>query len=274
MTLTLERAAALERALGRPERPLPLDEPLGVLLDRRVLVTGADGSLGTVLVPLLEAAGVDTVATDIDDLDVRHARRLIDADVVFHLAAAKHAGDGETDPEHALIVNALGTLNIVKAAVDGRVVLASTCKAADPETSYGASKLIAERLVLNAGGGVARLYNVVESSGNVFRIWESVPEGTLLPVAPCSRYLISAREAASVLLWAAVLPSGRYTIDPGRPHSIIDVAARVYPDRGRSLMFRRRGDRVLEPLHAECEWTYQPRADLPDLFGIGCPHDP
>ena len=52
------------------------------------------------------------------------------------------------------------------------MIFASTCKAADPITSYGASKLICERIILNSGGTVVRFVNVFDTSHSVTKIWE------------------------------------------------------------------------------------------------------
>lgn len=249
-------------ALGRAERPAPVDEPLARLLGERALVTGADGSLGVLLVETLRAADVVVVATDRATLDVRWPETTWGTlgqaapTVVLHLAGEKHAPDGELDPQAVCMVNAVGTLNIVNAAkwFGARVVTVSTCKACDPETAYGFSKALAERITLTAGGSVARLYNVVETSGNVFELWADVPQDRPLPVAAeCRRYFISAAEAVSLILCAAVLPAGRYGFDPGPDRNMLAVAADCYPGRPLALIPPRRGDRIDEPRIAASE---------------------
>jgi FlaA1/EpsC-like NDP-sugar epimerase len=268
----------VERALGRPARPAELVTVLAQLAAGRVLVTGAAGSIGVAISSILEGAGVETLLTDRDELDVRRARAVSVAlaayrpTVVFHLAGAKHAPHGEVDPLEVMEVNAIGTANVVAAArmLGARVVTASTCKACDPETAYGASKLLAERLTLAQGESVARFYNVVETAGNVFEIWESLPADEPLPVAGCRRYFVSLAEAAALTLWASVLPVGRYTIDPGEPRWIRDIAAALYPGRAIVEIPPRRGDRVAEPRHAESELV-QPVAGV--LERVWSPHD-
>src|SRR5918999_928114 len=184
----------LERILGRPERPLPLDEPV-------------------------EEA-------------VRTQLSAADPEVILHLAAAKSAPDGERDPMSALEINVIGTRNVLAHAPSGcRVVTASTCKSCEPETAYGASKLVAERVTLNAGGSVSRFYNVVESSGNVFELWAQLGRDDPIPVTPCRRYFISLEEAVSLVLWTAILPPARYGFDPGTARELHDVAADLYPGR-------------------------------------------
>jgi FlaA1/EpsC-like NDP-sugar epimerase len=268
----------VECVLARPARPPELLSVLAQLAAGRVLVTGAHGSIGVAVTRILEEAGVELLVTDRDELDVRRARAVSHVlaafrpTVVFHLAGAKHAPHGEIDPLEVMEVNAIGTANVVAAAkmLGARVVTASTCKACDPETAYGASKLLAERLTLAQGENVARFYNVVETSGNVFEIWGALPAGEPIPVAPCRRYFVSLQEAAALTLWASVLPPGRYTIDPGPPRVMEDIARDLYPERTIEPVPPRRGDRVVEPRHAESE-------RIEPVFGVlervSSPHD-
>lgn len=240
----------------------------------RVLVTGARGSVGRALVAQLG----DCVATDVDTLDVTDAAQALDVtldakpDLVYHLAGAKHAPEGELDPAHVARVNIDGTLNMLDAAerCGARIVVASTCKACDPETAYGASKLIAERATLNRGGTVVRFHNIPESSGNVFRLWESLSESEPLPVTDCERYFTPLADAVQLLLDAAWFPSGRYCCDPGQPRHMSHVAAKLYPGREQTWIPPRRGDRIAEPLHAACE-TARPHHHYLRVTGA---HDP
>lgn len=223
-----------------------------------ILVTGADGSVGQALVPELRFAAEVVLATDIDTLDITNrdqVRKIMvetEPDLIYHLAGAKHAPDGETEPLHVATVNITGTANIV-AEAKGRVILASTCKAANPETAYGASKLIAERMVLNSGGTVCRFYNIPESCENVFRLWESLPESEPIPWTPCLRYFNSMADVVQLLLEVRDFPSGRYALDPGGPQEMWRVAQELYPKRSKVMLPRRRGDRIQEPLYSTCE---------------------
>lgn len=193
--------------------------------------------------------------------------------VVVHLAGAKHAPEGEVNPGHTSRVNVQGTENVLRAAerVGARVVTASTCKACDPETAYGASKLIAERMTLNAGGVVVRFYNVPETIGNVFRLWESLPAGEPLPVCDAWRYFVPLDRIIDLLVAALELPSGRYTVDPGLPRHMPDVAAELYPGRSQTLIPLRRGDRYMEPPYADSEEAEEIGSGW---LRITSPHDP
>lgn len=238
----------------------------------RTLVTGAKGSIGSLLVPRLEG---DVVATDVEELDVTEElplRKLKRFDRIFHLAGAKHAPVGEQHPGDTFSVNVTGTENVLRWSQGAKVVMASTCKAANPETVYGASKLIAERMVLNAGGVVARFFNVRETSGNVFRLWEELPEDQPLPVTECYRYFISVEQAVYLLLACMELPSGRYAVEPGPPSYMPHEALRAYPGRPTVVVPPRRGDRVQEPIFSSCERS-MPVEGYNGIFKIVSHHD-
>ncbi len=273
--------------LGRPVAETFVEDALAKLKGERILVTGANGSIGSVLVPMLRGKGVppeNVWSTDLETLDVTDDRLVSPGieyykpSLIFHLAADKHAPKGEEEPGNTALINIAGTEFVLEAAarVGAKVVMTSTCKACEPETAYGASKLIAERMVLNAGGTVARLYNVVETQGNVFRLWEALAEDEPLPVMECERYFLSIDEAVALTLWAAVLPSGRYVADPGLARNMVGVALELYPGRQHRLLPRRRGDRAREPLlasHEEIretdhEWIWQIISHH-DVEGVG-----
>ncbi len=175
--------------LGRTPVAIGLKESLKYLRGKRVLVTGAGGSIGGEIcrqllsggaqrlylfghgensiyqidreLRLLQEEGVGekaTIVPVIGDLKDREYMRYIlgrlKADVVFHCAAYKHVPMMEENPVAAVENNVLGTDNLLNAALEAgvkRFVLISTDKAVDPVSVYGASKLLCERLVLRAG---------------------------------------------------------------------------------------------------------------------------
>lgn len=211
----------------------------------RVLVTGSEGFIGRRVMRLLEAEGHEAVGCDLDQ-SVLNPDFAADVDAAIHLAADKYAGHGEEHPHRVSMLNIDGTHNVVKAVP--RVVLASTCKAAAPVTCYGASKLIAERIVLNAGGVVVRLVNVLGSSGSVADLWDRLPLGEPLPVTDTKRMFIDADQAAAMFVRALDLEPGRY--GPNLPESLTltQLAKRLYPARKQKRIELRRGDRPVERL--------------------------
>ena len=241
-----------------------------VLRCEKILVTGGKGSLGVELASTLRKEGIECDAKDIEELDVLNRSNVVSVlaeqnwDLVVHLAADKHAPQGEIDPETTFQVNVQGTANIINAVNDKnnnertktRVVVASTCKACEPETVYGASKLITERMTLQGGHSVARFYNVVETSGNVFSIWQNLPKSSPIPATPCYRFFLSINSAVSLLIGTMAISReipGRYTINPGEAFYIPDLAKLIYPEREITLIPPRRGDRLREPLKSQSE---------------------
>ncbi|HKK49581.1 MAG TPA: nucleoside-diphosphate sugar epimerase/dehydratase [Alkalispirochaeta sp.] len=172
--------------LGRTPVNINLRVALSYLRGRRVLITGAGGSIGSELarqllsggaerlyllghgensiyeieaeLRLLQEEGVGDTATivpiigDLTDSDyVWFLLRRLKADVIFHTAAYKHVPMMEANPVAAIQNNVFGTLNLIEAAeaVDtGRLVLISTDKAVRPSNIYGVSKNLAESLFL------------------------------------------------------------------------------------------------------------------------------
>jgi FlaA1/EpsC-like NDP-sugar epimerase len=243
--------------LGREPKPAPYDA--GEFHGKRVLITGAAGSVGEALCPLLGELGARVWPTDItgsdlfpvDYLDVTDGNKVwallvgLKPDLIFHLAAQKYAPEGEQVPYATTLTNVTGTYNmLLSSGWFAPIVLTSTCKAIHPETAYGATKLIAERMVLNHReyGRVVRLYNVVPAYGNVFEKWAGI-DGPV-PVTDCSRYFITMEEAVAALLSAVSRKPGRYSPDPGEIRYMPEVAM----DLGYATFEipPRRGDRIEE----------------------------
>ena len=230
----------------------------------RIMITGADGSLGHALRKFIKDYNVDCKVynfdinfdtkydnqylgdvTDIDSLS--SAVSVASPDYVFHFAADKHAPHGEDNPESTISINLVGTDNLLNCIdhLKTKIILSSTCKSCNPETVYGSTKLISERLVLNAGHVVARYYNVVESSGNVFEIWNSESDPSKHVVTECSRFFISMNEALALTLFTGTQAFGRYTVNPGTIRDMTQVHKDIYGVEGIAVPMRR-GDRKVE----------------------------
>ena len=176
-----------------------------------VLVTGGTGSFGKVFVKTLlgehsvrrvivfsrdelkqhemRVGGFDDPRLryfigDVRDVD-RVRRALHGVDIVVHAAALKQVPACEYNPIEAVLTNITGARNIIEAALDAgveRVMALSTDKAVNPVNLYGATKLVAEKLFVQAnayrGTGPTRFAcvrygNVVGSRGSVVPLFKS-----------------------------------------------------------------------------------------------------
>ena len=256
----------LVKVLGREEHKALVDVKNNPLLqDKKILITGANGSIGTRLIQLFEEVGIDYLATDVEGnmeyLDITNFRdcvsiiRKYNPDFIVNIAGLKYATKSEHQTWKTVQVNIEGTKNLLDAcAGNTKVILTSTCKSCNPEIVYGATKLIAERMVLNSGGSIARYFNVVQSQGNVFEIWDNLPvEQPIKVVDECNRYFISVDEACSLAMFAMVNGSGRYIANTPNMRNMGDVAKVLYPDRKKNFIARRRGDRKNEIFLATSE---------------------
>ena len=175
---TLELApVAIEDLLNRPQVPLDRDGMARLVHGRRVLVTGAGGTIGSELARQLAALGPDsltlldngeyalwqidqelheahpevpreTVIADIrDEPRIRAVFDRVRPELVFHAAALKHVPMVEANPLEGLLTNALGTRHVAeaaRAAGASAMVFISTDKAVNPSSVMGASKRLAE----------------------------------------------------------------------------------------------------------------------------------
>jgi len=171
------RPIAIEDLLGRPQTPLDRPAMAALIAGRRVLVTGAGGTIGGELarqvaalgpasLALLDSAEFALYAIDLElaeqfpELprhavlgDVRDGRQIagllaaLRPELVFHAAALKHVPMSEANPEEAILTNAIGTRNVSELCRDAGVdamVMISTDKAVNPTSVMGATKRLAE----------------------------------------------------------------------------------------------------------------------------------
>lgn len=161
-------------------------------------------------------------------------------DTVFHAAAHKHVPMMEQFPAEAFRNNVLGTLRTVQAAAAAgvsRFVFVSTDKAVNPSSVMGATKRIAERIVLgyNAPGrfrcAVTRFGNVLGSRGSVIPLFlEQIRRGGPVTVThrDIERYFMSIPEAARLVVKAGSLHEGvLFVLDMGKPVKIYQLARRM-----------------------------------------------
>ena len=264
------------KVLNRPEHQELASLGINSLKDgERILITGANGSIGTGLLSKLNQThdvdflnsgkNIEYLSTDIEGdheyLDVTDFNNVFATinkfkpTVIINIAGAKHAPLGEKETWKTLSINTIGTKNLIDCAPKNcKIILTSTCKSANPEIVYGASKLIAERMVLNSGGSIARYFNGVESSGNVFEIWGDIPSDQPIKVAPlCERHFISLDEATGLLFHCINSKPGRYIANSGHLLKMGDVVQNLYPNRKKETIEPRRGDRLSEKFLATSE---------------------
>ncbi len=227
-----------------------------IFSNKKILVTGSSGSIGTQIIKKLKKYTKHITRADLN-FDVTKKKNITklkktNFDFAFHLAADKRADFAELNPSEVTMLNIISTTNVAKLNVK-KIILGSTCKAANPITSYGASKLICERIVLNRGGNVARFVNVFDTSSSVTKIWERINSNKLIPVTPCKRYFITLNEAVDLLLYAASMPKGRYAFRNLKKTHMRDVAKKIYPKRKIKNIKLRFGDRPVETLIGKTE---------------------
>jgi len=303
--------------LGRPPLPSPPPNAIEALRYQPILITGAGGSIGSALamrlaalapsiLVLLEASESNLYALQrdwaefqaanpraacpikpvlgsaadqplLDEIFARHAPR-----IAFHAAAFKHVPLMEEQPLAAISNNifATWTLTETAAAHAARVVLLSTDKAVEPASVMGATKRVAEQIVLSSGGAVLRLANVLasrDSAAEVFtrQIAQGGPVTVTDPAA--RRFFVTLNEAVNLLLIAVAQPKPGILLAPVLPdsHFIADLARfmarELAPNREIPITFTglRPGDKETEHL-----WPSGAPTFPTSLAGVVCVETP
>jgi UDP-N-acetylglucosamine 4,6-dehydratase len=135
-----------------------------------------------------------------------------DVDVVIHAAAIKHIDVAEVNPDEAIKTNIIGTQHVLKSAAAlgvTKLINISTDKTCNPHSTYGATKLIAERLTSAMAAEcksdfmTCRFGNILGSSGSVFSLWKSlIHKGRSIPIThkEMTRFFIRIDSAAEFVL--------------------------------------------------------------------------
>lgn len=279
---------------------------------RTVLVTGAGGSIGAELCRQIAfykpkqlvllghgensifeihqelSARFPDLATSAIIADIRDRPRIMDVfsrvapDVVFHAAAHKHVPLMEQNISEAITNNVFGTANILAASETNQVrhvVLISTDKAVRPISVMGATKRLAELLVMEAARRtgwaytVVRFGNVLGSRGSVVPIFQNqIAAGGPVSVThpEMKRYFMTIPEAVQLVLRAGTLSKGGevFVLNMGEQIRIVDLAQDIIRlsglevGRDIDIVFTgiRPGEKLEEELFLDSE-AYEPTAD-------------
>jgi FlaA1/EpsC-like NDP-sugar epimerase len=270
--LAAARSIELEELLERPIVRLDVEACAPALAAKRVLITGAAGSIGAELTRQVLAVGpadvlaIDTNETGLYELesngvgvrtciadvtDVRRMRELFlreQPSVVFHAAAYKHVPLVEANPDQGFATNVLGTLAVCEAAVAARVervVVISTDKAVNPASFMGLTKRVAELISVAVGQSssettvlsAVRFGNVLGSRGSVVPTFlRQIDSGGPITITDpnAQRYFMTVEEAASLVLLSAAYgaPGGLFVLDMGNEVRIERLAEHLVRLKG------------------------------------------
>jgi len=257
------------------------------LMGKTVLLTGGTGSFGQAFIRRILAETDATIRVfSRDELkqyqvrerfgserlrfmvgDVRDRRRLLRAangvDVIVHAAAMKQVPACEYNPFEAVQTNVIGAQNVVEAAIDasvGVVVALSTDKAVNPVNVYGATKLCAEKIVVQgnvyAAGSSTQLFcvrygNVMGSRGSVIPLFIRQREEGRLTITDerMSRFWITLDEAVDLVINSLIDSQGGEIFVPKIPSMrIVDLADAIAPGIPRVVTGIRAGEKIHETL--------------------------
>lgn len=216
--------------------------------NKKILVTGGVGSVGQTLVRELLKCDAKVVRIfDIDETgefqmqqdlkdysnlrfllgDIRDKERLMRAlegiDIVFHAASLKHVYACEYNPFEAVKTNVMGTQRLIDVAIDEeveKVIFTSSDKSVNPPNVLGATKLLAERLMIAANYYKGsrktkftnvRFGNVVSSRGSVVSLFiKQIQMGGPVTITDprMSRFILSMPQAIDLVFKATELTQG------------------------------------------------------------------
>ncbi len=293
--------------LGRTPITIDLNKSLNYLRGKRVFITGAGGSIGSELsrqllsggaerlylfghgensicniyreLKMLQQEGVGEKASVVPIIGDMKDREYIDyiikqtkCNVIFHCAAYKHVPMMEENQVAAIQNNVFGTKNLLDASLKHNVerfVLISTDKAVEPVSVYGVSKMLCEKLVLDAAKKAGknqaimfvRFGNVLGSRGSILPLFQNqIKTGGPVTVTSekMERFFMTIPEACSLVLQSGGVGKNgcSYLLDMGESVKIIDLAKQIikfsglepYKDIEIKIIGARKGERLTEPL--------------------------
>lgn len=264
--------------------------------DMNILITGGTGSFGRKLVEIMlhnyhprrlvifsrgelkqhemrqiypdtNGSPIRYFIGDVRDKD-RLYRALNRVDLVVHAAALKQVPACEYNPFEAIQTNIEGAKNVIDAAIDRgveRVMAISTDKAVNPINLYGATKLCAEKLFIQANaysgaGGtkfsVCRYGNVIGSRGSIIPLFKKQREcGKITITDPrMTRFFLTLDEGVNfVMKCAEQMHGGEIFVPKIASASILDLAKAIAPDCEVDYIGIRSGEKLHEILVSKDE---------------------
>jgi FlaA1/EpsC-like NDP-sugar epimerase len=258
---------SIEDLLSRTPIQIDTERIYSSLKDETVMVTGAAGSIGSeILMQLIKQKVPKIIAFEIDETeifnmdqqirklplkgtsihyivgDIRDESKLRQAfqqhrpGIVFHTAEYKQVELMEQYPEEAIRTNVLGTLNLVKAAVDyncGCLIHVSGLKAVQPKNIIGASKRLAE-IICSAYNHTStricsvRVGNALGRRGSVIPVFlNQIKQGGPITIThpESKRHFISIADAAALILQCVLQTTGGevFVLNQGDPVQITQI---------------------------------------------------
>ena len=269
--------------------------------NKTILITGGTGSLGQALTKRLleynvkavrifsrnESKQIEMESNIKDDRirfflgDVRDLQRLTrateDVDLVFHAAALKHVPKIEYNPFEAIKTNVVGSQNVIDACLINnveKVICVGTDKAVSPLNTYGATKLLMEKLFVAANNYLnpekhrtvflaVRYGNVLGSSGSVIpKFIEQIKTNKPVTITDpkMTRFSITMNEAIDFIFNATKVGKGSEVFIPKLyAYNIADVKnalTELLSDTGEKIIGIRTGEKLHETLINEDEIRY------------------
>ncbi len=269
--------------------------------NKKILITGGTGSLGTALTKRLLNLNVDTVRiysrnenkqilmeSEIQDDNVRYLigdvrdlprleKALEGIDIVFHTAALKHVPVIEYNPFEAIKTNVLGTQNLIDACLKENVetvVGIGTDKAVSPLNTYGATKLLMEKLLTTAQNYLdidkyqtkflsVRYGNVLGSSGSVLpKFVSQIKKKQKITITDpnMTRFSLTMDEALDFILKSTSIGKGTEVFVPKlKAYSINGLKESLFElleNTGEKIISLRPGEKMHETLLNSDELRY------------------
>ena len=282
---------------------------------KTILITGGTGSLGQALTKKLLALNADTIRifsrneskqiemeSKFEDNrlrffvgDVRDTDRLYsaleDVDIVFHAAALKHVPKIEYNPFESIKTNVIGSQNVIDNSLRQdveRVICVGTDKAVSPLNTYGATKLLMEKLFVSANNYVnpkkhktkfiaVRYGNVLGSSGSVIPKFISLikqKKSLTITDSQMTRFTITMNEALDFILNATKTGKGSEIFIPKLKSYdmsiLLDALGDLYGELNQDITGIRPGEKLHETLinHDEIRYTWE----IENMYMLANPH--